>query len=66
MRIKDLRGKNNRDLLFILENLLRKRLKLRIQVSTSSFTKVHLFRELKRTIARVKTVLKENKIKEYV
>lgn len=59
MKASDLRQKSSEDLNQELLALLREQFNLRMQRATSQLNKPHLFRQVRRDIARVKTVLKE-------
>jgi large subunit ribosomal protein L29 len=59
MRANDLRQKSLEDLNQELLALLREQFNLRMQRATNQLNKPHLFRQVRRDIARVKTVLQE-------
>ncbi len=63
MNIIELRKKNKIDLTKELSILLREQFKYRIAISSSEFTKVHLFKKVRKNIARVQTVISELKNK---
>jgi large subunit ribosomal protein L29 len=59
MKASDLRQKSLEDLNQELLALLREQFNLRMQRATNQLSKPHLFRQVRRDIARVKTVLEE-------
>lgn len=59
MKVNDLRQKSSEDLNQELLALLREQFNLRMQRATNQLNKPHLFRQVRRDIARVKTVLHE-------
>jgi large subunit ribosomal protein L29 len=59
MNISELREKSTSELNEELMALLREQFNLRIQKATGAMTQVHLLKEVRRNIARVKTILKE-------
>ncbi len=61
IKAKDLREKNADELQEFLNELLREHFNLRMQKGTGQETKPHLFKIVKRNIAKVKTVLSESR-----
>jgi large subunit ribosomal protein L29 len=59
MKASELRGKTDLDLQDELHALLREQFNLRVQTAVGQFKRVHQFQEVRRNIARVKTVLRE-------
>lgn len=59
MNARELRQKNTEELQQELLALLREQFSLRMQQSTGQLSKPHLFRQVRRNIARLKTVLQE-------
>ena len=61
MKAKELREKSVEQLNEQLLDLLRDQFNLRMQKATGQLTQSHLLSQVKRDIARVKTVLKQQK-----
>lgn len=61
LQAKDLRDKSEAELKEELLKLLREQFDLRMQRASGQLEKTHLFKMVKRNIARVKTVLNEKK-----
>ncbi|MEL7537178.1 MAG: 50S ribosomal protein L29 [Pseudomonadota bacterium] len=59
MKTEDLRGKSRDELLEELVNLRREQFNLRLQRATGQLAQNHQFREVRRNIARVSTILNE-------
>lgn len=59
MKVNDLRDKGADELATELVALRREQFNLRLQVVTGQSTKTHRVREVRRDIARVKTILSE-------
>lgn len=59
MKGSDLRAKSATELQAELIQLLQSQFKMRIQKATGQLTRVHLIQQVRRDIARVKTVLNE-------
>lgn len=59
MRANELRQKTPEELRQELLALLREQFNLRMQRATNQLNKPHLFRQVRRDIARVKTVLQQ-------
>jgi len=62
IRASELRKKSQQELRKELTALRRKQLELRIQHRTGQFADVAKFRDLRHDIARIKTVLNEQKV----
>ncbi len=59
MKAQDLRQKSAEELKAELLGLLREQFNLRIQASTGQLSQTHTLKQVRRDIARVKTVLNE-------
>jgi large subunit ribosomal protein L29 len=59
MKANELREKSVEELNAELLNLLRKQFELRMQLNTGQLAQPHLMKEVRRDIARVKTVLNQ-------
>ena len=59
MNTKELRGKNAEELSKELVELLREQFNLRMQKGTGQLARPHQMKVVRRSIARVKTVLRE-------
>lgn len=59
MKASELKDKNVDDLNKELANLLREQFNLRMQKGTGQLAKPHLLKDVRRNIARVKTVLNQ-------
>lgn len=59
MDIKILRTKANDEIKKELQDLFREQFNLRMQKKSSETTRTHLLKEVRRNIARVKTILSE-------
>jgi large subunit ribosomal protein L29 len=59
MNTSELREKSVEDLNAELVNLLREQFSLRMQSSTGQLNQTHLLKQVRRNIARVKTILTE-------
>jgi len=59
MKIKDLRDKSVAELKEELLGLLREQFNLRMQLGSAQLARTHLLRDVRRNIARVKTLLTE-------
>lgn len=59
MKIKELREKNVAELKQELVGLLREQFNLRMQRGSEQLGRTHLLKEVRRNIARVKTILTE-------
>ncbi len=61
MKASEIRKKTPKELQGELHELLREQFNLRMQKATGQLGKPHRFRQLRREIARIKTVLDENR-----
>lgn len=61
MEAKELRTKNSEELQAMLLDLRKEQFSLRMQQGTGQASRPHLFDNLRKDIARVKTVLNETK-----
>ncbi len=61
MKVSDLRNKSDSELGQELISLLREQFNLRVQRATGQMAKPHLFKQVRRNIARVKTVMSEKR-----
>ena len=59
LNIKDLRAKSKDDLTQDLLDLRKEQFSLKMSKSTDQNVKVHLFKNVRRNIARVKTILND-------
>jgi len=59
MKANELKEKSVEELNAELLNLLRKQFELRMQLNTGQLAQAHLVKQVRRDIARVKTVLNE-------
>ena len=63
MNVKELREKSTEQLNEELLDGLRKQFEYRMQSSTGQLTQTHLMKQVRRDIARIKTVLREKQDK---
>ena len=61
MNLADLKQKSESELKKELQSLLQEQFNLRMQKGSGQLAKPHLFEEVRRNIARVKTLLRANK-----
>ena len=61
MKAKELREKSVEELNTELLNLLREQFNLRMQAASGQLQQSHLLKQVRRDVARVKTLLNENK-----
>ena len=59
MKASELRTKSESELQQQLVELFKEQFKLRMQKNTEEMTKTHMFKKIRRNIARIKTILKE-------
>lgn len=59
MKTKELREKNVQELQTELLSLLREQFNLRMQLASGQLKQTHLLKQVRRTVARVKTLLAE-------
>ena len=61
MKVTDLRGKSETELRETLHELLKEQFNLRMQRGTGQFSRPHLMKDVRRNIARVKTVMNQKR-----
>jgi large subunit ribosomal protein L29 len=61
MKATDFRGKSETELRETLHELLKEQFNLRMQRGTGQFSRPHLMKDVRRNIARVKTVMNEKR-----
>lgn len=61
MKASELRGKTEAELREALHDLLKEQFNLRMQRGTGQFSRPHLMKDVRRNIARVKTVISEKR-----
>lgn len=59
MDVKEIRGKDDRELRLDIQSMSKELFQLRFKASAEGVANTHRFKELKRNIARIKTVLSE-------
>jgi len=57
--LKEIRAKSNLDIEKILDDLLEEHFKLKLQAATGQLSNTSQFRNIKKDIARLRTILKE-------
>lgn len=65
MKSKELREKNREELRDLEQELKKKLFALRIQLRTGKLKNTNAYREAKRDIARVKTIMREKQLMEH-
>ncbi len=61
MKVEEIRKLSDKDILVEMDKLVRERLALRVQQVTDQGTKTHKLTEIKKTIARMLTIMNERK-----
>ena len=61
MKASELRGKSQAELSEALHDLLKEQFNLRMQRGTGQFSRPHLMKDVRRNIARVKTVINQKR-----
>ncbi|MCB1722703.1 MAG: 50S ribosomal protein L29 [Chromatiaceae bacterium] len=61
MKASELRGKSQAELRDTLHDLLKEQFNLRMQRGTGQFSRPHLMKDVRRNIARVKTVINQKR-----
>jgi large subunit ribosomal protein L29 len=61
MKANELKGKSPQELRDALHDLLKEQFNLRMQQGTGQLSRPHLMKDVRRNIARVKTVMNEQK-----
>ena len=64
MNVAELRGKDRTELQTELESLRREQFNLRMAIGSGQTTSPHRFKEIRKDIARIKTVMQEMKTAE--
>jgi len=64
-RIKKLKEKSNEELKVHKINLLKEQFNLRMQKGTKQLTQNHIFKNIRRDVARINTILFEKKMRNY-
>jgi len=64
MKVKDIRDKSNEELLKDVDSLKEELFTLRFQQATGQLTNSARMKEIKKTIARIKTVITERQLSE--
>ena len=61
MKANELRDKTQQELQSVLEDLLKEQFNLRMQVGTGQLARHHVIKDVRKNIARVKTVMNEKR-----
>ena len=61
MKVSEIRSKSETELRETLHELLKEQFNLRMQRGTGQFSRPHLMKDVRRNIARVKTVINEKR-----
>ena len=64
MKIKELRGKDSRELRLDIQELLKEQFNLRFKAANEELANTSRFRQIRRDIAQVRTVLREREIEQ--
>ncbi|MEM7198758.1 MAG: 50S ribosomal protein L29 [Planctomycetota bacterium] len=64
MKVAEIRGKDSRELSLDLQALRKEQFGMRFRAASEEVAKTARFREIRRTIARINTVLREREISE--
>ena len=64
MEVSEMRGKDSRELRLDLQSLQKELFGMRFRAASEEVAKTARFRDIRRTIARIHTVLREREIKE--
>jgi large subunit ribosomal protein L29 len=62
MKVQEIRGKDSRELRLDLGALRRERFNMRFRAAAEEVAKTARFREIRRTVARIETVLREREL----
>ena len=62
MKVTEMRGKDSRELALDLHSLRKEVFNMRFRAASEEIAKTARFRDIRRTIARIKTVLREREI----
>jgi len=64
MKISEMRGKDSRELSLDLHELRKEAFNMRFRAASEEVAKTARFKEIRRTVARIKTVLRQREIDE--
>jgi large subunit ribosomal protein L29 len=64
MKVTEMRGKDTRELSLDLHELRKEAFNMRFRAASEEVAKTDRFREIRRTVARIKTVLRQRQIEE--
>ena len=64
MKVSEMRGKDSRELQLDLHELRKEAFNMRFRAASEEVAKTARFQEIRRTVARIKTVLRERAIEE--
>lgn len=64
MKISEMRGRDSRELSLDLHELRKEAFNMRFRAASEEIAKTARFREIRRTVARIKTVLRQRQIEE--
>lgn len=62
MKVSEMRGKDSRELFLDLHELRKEIFNMRFRAASEEIAKTARFREIRRTVARIKTVLREREL----
>ena len=62
--LQDIRSKNTSDLKLLLDDLLEEQFKLKMQAATGQLAKSSEFSQVRKNIARIKTIIREKQNNE--
>ena len=62
MKVSEMRGKDSRELQLDLNSLRKEVFNMRFRAASEEVAKTARFRDIRRTVARIKTVLREREI----
>ena len=65
MKLEEIRGKDSRELQLDIQAMRKELFELRFRATAEEISNTSRFRDLRRTIARVKTILRERKLAEF-
>ncbi len=64
MKVAEMRGKDSRELSLDLHELRKEAFNMRFRAAAEEVAKTARFRDIRRTVARIKTVLRQRQIEE--
>lgn len=64
MKISELRGKDSRELRLDIQELLKEQFNLRFKAANEELANTSRFRQIRRDIAQIRTVLREREIEQ--